>query len=237
LRATDVLFWQAYGQLSPQQVNKLPHATDWVAIVFLMLFALLAVARYFFADRFQAFLRSPISSSYPTQHLILSQRGRDAFSTLMELLFYPGMAITLFAGVRLATGGGIEYGDWLYFLEITIGLALFIVAQNIFINFYALLFDTGKVFETYNFQKMTLRQWGMLVPMGLVFIAVFFEFNPTAISSIALVLLVLFYLWGWFFSLFGLFSNAKKWPLQFILYLCALELSPLLIAIKWVVTL
>lgn len=218
-------------------MSKLPHATDWVALVFMLLFALLAVARYFFAGRFQAFMRSPVSSSYPTQHLILAQRGRDAFSTLMELLFYPGMAITLFVGIRLATGKGIEHGDWLYFLEITIGLALFIVAQNIFINLYALLFDTGKIFETYNFQKMTLRQWGLLLPMVLVFIAAFFEYPSVVLSATALGLLALFFLWGWAFSLFGLFSNSKKWPLQFILYLCALELSPLLIAIKWVATL
>jgi hypothetical protein len=215
----------------------MPHATDWLILVFVMLFGLLAIARFFFANRFSAFLRSPISSSYPTQHVILSQRGRDAFSSLMELLFYPGMAITLFAGIRMASGQPILQSDWVYFIEITIGLALFIVAQNIFINFFAWVFDTGKIFETYNFQRMTLRQWGLLVPLFLVFIAVFSEFQNAAIAAIALGLLAVFYTWGWGFSLVGLFSGARKWPLQFILYLCALELSPLLMAIKWLMNL
>jgi hypothetical protein len=214
---------------------KEPHVGDWVIVIFIVLTGLLAVAAYFYADRFRAFCKSPFSMAYPEQHLIRTQRGRDAFSFLMELFFYPATALLLFVAIRLVSGRPLLLDDWIYFLEATIGLAIFFVVQSWLMNLYAVIFDASKSFDLYAFQKMTFRQWSLIWAFPLAFVAVFFKWQQEVWAWLALGTFAFGFLYGWVFSIGRLISELGGIKLHFLLYLCALEIGLFLIAAKLVI--
>jgi hypothetical protein len=214
-------------------VEKAVHATDWLIGVVMVLLALIAGTRYAYTQRFYAFLTGPGSNSYLEQHLNLSQRGKDAFTLLMELFFYPAASLLIVLWIKLFNGASIHPDDWILWLEVTLALALFFVVNNLLISLFAYLFNVGSGFASYGFQKMTYRQWALLFPVGLGFIAVFAEVASRELLLVSLILFVLLYLYGVIRSVGKHFSAMNLNMMHFMLYLCAFEIAPILIVFKW----
>lgn len=195
--------------------------------------ALIAITRYAYAQRFHAFLTDPGSNSYLEQHLNLSQRGKDAFTLLMELFFYPAASLLIVMWIKLFSGTSIHASDWILWLEVTLALALFFVVNNFLISLFAYLFNVVPAFASYSFQKMTYRQWALLFPMALGFVSVFAEVASRELLFTSLALFVVLYLYGLFRSVTKHFSAMNLNMMHFMLYLCALEIAPILIVFKW----
>jgi hypothetical protein len=214
---------------------KVPHTLDWLSLTFLLLTGLLAISAYTFSERFAAFLKRPFSSSYPVQHMILSRRGRDAFSTLMEFFFFPAAAVLILATVRVIGGVPLQSKDFIIFAQATLGLAFFFVLKSWLMNLYAVVFDASRPFEFYGFQYMTFRQWTLMWAFPIGVFMVYFPFETSLIGWLSAVVLITGFLIAWGLALIRLISVLGNLKLHFILYLCALEIGPLLIAVKWII--
>ncbi|OYU81146.1 MAG: DUF4271 domain-containing protein [Flavobacterium sp. BFFFF1] len=205
---------------------------DWATVLFVVCFALLALAKTVFEGRFAEFSRLIFSDKY----IKIYKDSSNLMSWFTILLFIVQViSIAFFIQFLLSyfSNGQISKTDWVLYLRLLTLTGVFILSKFLVEKIISVSFNIEEFIEQFNLQKVSYRTYlGLLLLPVNIFL--FYNNNVSAaaiysIISIILIINVLTYL-----NSLKIYQNLIISKLfYFILYLCALEIAPYYFMYYW----
>ena len=206
--------------------NRIIESLDWVTLIMVGCIVVIAILKVIYPKRFEDFIRLPVSNSYFLAKG-KSEELRHPFSILLFIIQL--ISISLFINLFFLEKGKANV---LLFLQILFVVFVFIIVKTSIEKMIGTIFSIKNVIDQYIYEKLTYRNFIslLLIIANLIFyFSVKPDLNTLLIFTGILFLiniLILFYTYKNYRSL--IFSNF----FYFLLYLCALEISPYLILYK-----
>ncbi len=204
---------------------------DWITVVFVILFGLIAYSKYINPDRFSRLL----SLVYSRNYLVLYQKQSpvlvNSFHIVFAVIQILCFALTIFIGVKAYSSIAREL-ELSFFLSILAGVFSFFTLRFFLGKGLAIIFEKEKEFEYVTYLKMSYLSNFSLLIFPLLLIAYYMQYDSLEFSLFvfitAVILLLLYYML--------IIKNNQKMILKqlfyFILYLCALEIAPIILLYK-----
>lgn len=210
--------------------EKLPHVTDWLTVIALLSLALVAFFRSLYAKRFRAFLKLPLNSNYFSE---LSQEKEHPFWFIVftESVLIIGITQFFFLLITTNRAQAFSYDPSLFFRILLLGL-LFFTLQRFMHSLTGYLFNMRKSFTAFMQIKDGHLQWAAMILFAVNTMIIYGPFNPSVIVVFGIVLLSVLYVTG-FVKASLIVGTQTLNPLQLFVYLCALEILPVFVLIKW----
>jgi len=206
--------------------NRIIESLDWATLIMVGCIVVIAILKVIYPKRFEDFIRLPVSNNYFLAKG-KSEELRHPFSILLFLIQL--ISISLFAYLFFLEKGRATV---LLFFQILPAVFIFIIVKTSIEKMIGAIFSIKNVIDQYIYEKLTYRNFIslLLIIANLIFyFSVKPDLNTLLIFTGILILiniLILFYSYKNYRSL--IFSNF----FYFLLYICALEISPYLILYK-----
>lgn len=218
----DLHLYQIYTEL--ELTERIFEQNNWTILILTFCFVLLAVLRQLESKKFTDFFTIPVSVKYFN---VYNPNGQ---LTYFEILFFLFQLLNLGIFVHFLLHYFHGYPDHpVAILQITTVIAMFILGKIYIEKILANIFSVDGIIQKYLYKKLSYRNLlSILIFSGNLFFILSIQPTPTHIQ-IFIVFLILLNL----FILFNIFR--QNWNLirfnffYFILYLCALEISPYII--------
>ena len=205
--------------LQPRDIE----SQDWATVLFVLCFALIAVARSVFENRFVDFSKLIYSDKYIK---IYRDSGNLMNWFTIALFIVQVISFSFFILLSLSYFTAVEKTDWIAFVQILTLLSIFILAKYLIEKIIATSFNIEEFSEQFNLQKVSYRTYiGMcILPLNIILF-----YNETPIDfliyfTIATILLINCYTYLVSLKIYQNLIIGKLF--YFILYLCALEIAP-----------
>jgi len=205
--------------LQPRDIE----SQDWATVLFVLCFALIAVARSVFENRFVDFSKLIYSDKYIK---IYRDSGNLMNWFTIALFIVQVISFSFFILLSLSYFTAVEKTDWIAFVQILTLLSIFILAKYLIEKIIATSFNIEEFSEQFNLQKVSYRTYiGMcILPLNIILF-----YNETPIDfliyfTIAAILLINCYTYLISLKIYQNLIIGKLF--YFILYLCALEIAP-----------
>lgn len=207
-------------------VERMCENNDWIAVVLFLVFVLVSLLKVLFPKRFLALLTCLFSKKYFVDY---SSELHDVFGVFNGILFLIQTNIlSLFIFVLLRIYGPFEV-NFQFYLALLAGVNIYFISQYFIGRLTAFLFDFHDVFEANRVLKFSYLKciclWFLPV---LIFLIYGFPQSSFLLSFTVFFLLALFA----FRLVLILVSNIKQFSYKwyyFILYICTLEILPLIL--------
>lgn len=210
--------------------ERIIETNDWATYLLVGCFLLLAVAKYFYPKRFDEFVLMPLSNKY------LSVYGKDdaiyhPFSMILFVVQVVCVSIFIYLLFEAFNPTEAQKNPWL-FVQIATGYATFVLIKLSIEKIVANIFSMDVIIDQYLHQKLSHRNFlALLIFLGNLFFLYFYPGTSFSLLIFALTILL--------FNTIALISSYKKNGnlvvsnfFHFIVYLCALEISPYIILYK-----
>ncbi|QIE59506.1 DUF4271 domain-containing protein [Rasiella rasia] len=202
---------------------------NWVTLVLVGCLLCYTLAKYLYPKRFQEFTLLPVTNKY----FLLLGKGDEIRHPFNILLFVPQVAlVSLFMFLVLrATNQNIAQPK-LLFLQICTLYAVFVLSKFVIEKLIGVIFNLEGVINKYLYQKLSYRNLLsiLLFAGNLVF---FYVYDPPL--SVLFVFIGLVVLLNGISLFYSYKTNSHlifNQLFYFIVYLCALEISPYIILYK-----
>ena len=203
---------------------------DWAIILFVVSFALIAVTKSIFENRFSEFSRLLMSDKY-----IKIYRDTSQLMSWFNIILFTVQMISFAFFIQLILNyyGYVSKTDGTIYIQIITFLAVFVLSKFLIEKIIATLFDIEEFEEQFNLHKVSYRTYIslLLLPVNIV---LFYNNNPSEkviLSIIAAVLII--NLWTYLVSLKNYQNLLLAKIFYFILYLCTLEIAPYYFMYYW----
>ena len=199
---------------------------DWVTLIMVGCILIIAILKVIYPKRFNDFIRLPVSNNYFLAKG-KSEELRHPFSILLFVIQL--ISISLFVNLFFLEKGKANV---LLFLQILFVVFVFIIVKTSIEKMIGAIFSIEKVINHYIYEKLSYRNFLslLLIITNLIF---YFSIKPDLNTLLILTgilflvnMLILSYSYKNYRSL--IFSNL----FYFLLYICALEISPYLLLYK-----
>ena len=206
--------------------NRIIESLDWVTLIMVGCILIIAILKVIYPKRFNDFIRLPVSNNYFLAKG-KSEELRHPFSILLFVIQL--ISISLFVNLFFLEKGKANV---LLFLQILFVVFVFIIVKTSIEKMIGAIFSIEKLINHYIYEKLSYRNFLslLLIITNLIF---YFSIKPDLNTLLILTgilflvnMLILSYSYKNYRSL--IFSNL----FYFLLYICALEISPYLILYK-----
>jgi hypothetical protein len=206
---------------------------DWATIIFVVLFAIIAVVKSVFENRFQDFMKLIISDKYTKIYRDASSlmSGFTIFLFLVQLI-----SISFFIQLTLNNFYGTSKTDWVLFIQICTFLTVFVLSKFLVEKIIATSFAIDEFADQFNLQKVTYRTYigVLLLPLNAI---LFYNTNSSDMMFYAIITtIVIANVLTYAVSLKNYQNLLFGKLFYFILYLCALEIAPYYFIFYWFTT-
>ncbi len=220
---------QTYLLIEPTE--RFVFTKDWITLIFVVIFGLFALSKYINNDRFLRLF----SLIYSRNYLVLYQKQTPVLVNSFHIIFAAiqvlTFALTVFIGIKAYNSVAREL-ELTFFLTILAGVFTFFVLRFFLGKLLAVIFEKEKDFEYVTYLKMSYLSNFCLLIYPVLLIAYYAQYNSVKFSFFVLVLAVILLLL--YYAL--IIRNNQKMILKrlfyFILYLCALEIAPIILLYK-----
>ena len=206
---------------------------DWATALFVFSFALIAVAKTTFENRFSDFLRLLISDKY----IKIYKDSSNLMSWFTIILFVVHLlSLAFFIQLLLSYFGFAAKTDWLFYIRVSTLLGVFILSKYLVEKIISVTFNIEEFTEQFNLKKVSYRTYIgiLLLPMNFML----FYNNNVSINIIYTVLIAILLI-----NMITYLNSLKLYQsliigklFYFILYLCALEIAPYYFMYYWFTT-
>jgi hypothetical protein len=209
-------------------VERMFQNNDWIAVVLLLVFVLISILKVLYPKRFLALLGCLFSKKY---FLDYSSELSEIFSLFNGVLFLIqnitlSLFVCVFSNVFIPE---IESVGFQFYLSVFFGVTIYFVFQYLVGKIMALLFRFNEVFEWNRALRFGyLKSLILLVLPVLIFLIYAFPESEVMFWILVVVLLLLLLIR----LILILVSNIKQFSYNwfyFILYICTLEILPLML--------
>ncbi len=216
-----------------QYIERHTESLDWITLFLVGCLILYTVVRVAYPKRFQDFIMLPLNNKYFLVH------GKEVnIKHMFNLLLFVAqvISVSLFIFLLLKVGGSelITTNPWI-FAQICTAYTFFILFKITIEKIVGALFNIESLIDSYIYQKLNFRNLlAILVFIGNL--AFFYIVEPTMISLLVFsVVIIVLNCFAIFYSYKSIGNTILNNFFYFILYLCALEISPLVLIYKSVI--
>ncbi|WP_420378285.1 DUF4271 domain-containing protein [Gilvibacter sp.] len=202
---------------------------SWIISLVVLAMLILAIAAYNYQESFRSFLQLPLSNRY----FIISGKSQHTTSPFPTLLFLVGLIGAALYGSFLSVelNAGSSPGLSL-FLQMTAAIFGFFSIKFLLTRLIGVVFKLEDLVGTYVFEKLSFLN---LIGLGLLGFCVIYRYGPLQsewILYLAGLLAIGAYIMGLIYSYKNNENLIFRNFFYFILYLCALEISPFILLYK-----
>jgi hypothetical protein len=203
---------------------------DWVTLVFIMAFGIIALTKSVYENRFEDFVKLIYSNKY-----IRIYRDSSHLMSLftISLFFVQIISFSFFIQLLLSYLGYGSKTDWVLFIQIFTFLTYFILSKFLIEKIISTSFNIEELIEQFNLQKVTYRTYIGLLLLPVDIVLFYYDSNlrniPLFVFYIILAINVLLYL----ISIKNYRNEIFSKLFYFILYLCTLEIAPYYFMYYW----
>jgi hypothetical protein len=202
---------------------------EWYTILIVVSLCILAFAKYAYANRFNDFL-SLVGNSKYLKIYAREQKFVDQFDSLLFFNLVVSLSIFIFLSYKTLVNP-IDF-EITTFLKLLVGVGALILIKILLERLIGSLFEIDQLIDAYLFQKTNYKNFiGLvLLPINVLLI---YSFTPEPI--------VFYLIFGLLFIIIsiGFITSLKTHQktiigniFYFILYLCALEITPYVVLYK-----
>jgi len=214
-----------------QATERVLYSKDWITLVFLLILVLFVAIKYHYSERFSRLFSLLVSRNYLVVYSKNSPVLLNSFHLFFAIIQLFIFSLTIFVGIKANNSIAREF-EFSFFLNILAGVFIFTVLRYFLGKLLAILFNIEKEHENVSFFKMSYLSNFCLLLFPLLICTLYLFYNSTVaayfISTIAIGILLLYYIL--------IIKNNQKIIFNnffyFILYLCALEVAPLIFLYK-----
>ncbi len=199
---------------------------DWITLFLLGCFVLLAIVKFLYPKRFEEFIELPINNKY-----FLVQGKSDEIQDPFNILLFVIQVVSVSLFIYLFFSEESKKNPWL-FLQICTGYTVFVLVKSIIEKIIGNIFSIESIINGYLYQKLSYRNLLSLVVFigNIVF---FYLVKPNILTLLVFTAIIVLIN---IISLLYCYKNYRSLILSnffyFILYLCALEISPYIVLYK-----
>ena len=209
---------------------RITESKDWATVLFVLSFAIIAVTKSVFENRFGDFANLIFSNKYNKVYRD-SSHLKSGFT--ISLFFVQVISLAFFIQISLSYFGHASKTDWILYIQIFTFLTFFVLSKYLIEKIIATSFNIEEFMEQFNLQKVTYRTYIGLIILPLNIILFYYDsFSrniPLLIIAIILIMNILTYL----ISIKNYQNIIFGKLFYFILYLCALEIAPYYFMYYW----
>ncbi len=203
---------------------------DWATALFVLSFAIIAITKSIFENRFGDFANLIFSNKY-TKVYKDNSHLKSGFT--IALFLVQVISLAFFIQLSLSYFGHASKTDWVLYIQIFTFLIFFILSKYLIEKIIATSFNIEEFMNQFNLQKVTYRTYiGLLILPINVILFYYDSFSRNislAIIAIVLTINVLTYL----ISIKNYQNIILGKLFYFILYLCTLEIAPYYFMYYW----
>jgi hypothetical protein len=211
-------------------INRDIISQDWITFLLVGCVILYAISKYFYPQRFQEFILLPITNKY---FLVQGKNNeiRHPFNILLFVAQIISVSLFIYLVIKTADPAIVEANKWIY-VQICTGYAGFILVKYYLEKIVSTVFRLEPLVNQYLYEKITYRNL-LAIAIFLINLAFFYIFEPSlALLIIFFGILILINAVSMFYSYKTNGKMIFRNFFYFILYLCALEISPYFILYK-----
>ena len=196
---------------------------DWATILFVISFAVIAMTKSAFENRFADFAKLIYSDKY-TNIYKDSSNLKSGFT--ISLFFIQIISLAFFIQLSLSFFGHASKTDWILYIQIITFLIFFVLAKFLIEKIIATAFDVEEFVEQFNLQKVTFRTYIGLFILPINIILFYYDSISRNILIFFIVIVLIVNVLTYLVSIKNYQNIIFSKLFYFILYLCALEIAP-----------
>ncbi len=210
---------------------------DWVTLVFVLIFVLLSVAKLLYKDRLFKLMTVFFTNDYFLTYTKETGKIFNRFNFIIFIVQILIISLLIFEYLIFYKPNIIKEKGFFVFVEIALLLAGFLLLRTIIGLLLGYLFDVNKEQERLSFSKMSYLYSAALLILPLLGFTYYINTSNKALfiltATVFTILLTVRYVVIFTYNK----NNVFKQLFNFILYLCALEIAPILLMSKIVINL
>ena len=203
---------------------------DWVTLLFVLSFAIIAITKSVYENRFGDFMNLLFSDKYSKVYRD-SSHLKDGFT--ISLFFAQVISLAFFIQLSLSFFDYAPKTDWILYIQIITFLIFFIFAKYLIEKIIATAFNIEEFVEQFNLQKVTYRTY---IGLFILPINIILFYSNTISKNIPLIIIAIILTLNTLAYLISIknYQNLIFGKLfYFILYLCTLEIAPYFFMYYW----
>ena len=209
-------------------------SNDWINIIFILIFILLALNKWLFQKRFGLLLSGIFNRKYFSFYIKDTPLITSTFNIIFFLINLLITSLVVFFISRKYYLGISDSNNLEVFLYAITGVFLFYLMKIIFRFVISLIISTSKSVRQFSFFKLSIRSLSSIILLPFLLIHQYSVLDKsltlTILLSVFIALLTIQYIYST-----QLIIAKKQYPFLYIfLYLCTLEIIPTVIFIKFV---
>ena len=203
---------------------------DWATVLFVLSFAIIAVTKSVFENRFADFANLIYSNKY----IKVYKDSSNLKSTFTVSLFLVKViSLAFFVQITLSYFGYASKTDWLLYIQILTLLVFFILSKYLIEKIIATSFNIEEFMEQFNLQKVTYRTYIGLFILPFNIILFYYDSFSKNIPLVIIAIILIINALTYFISIKNYQKLIFSKLFYFILYLCALEIAPYYFIYYW----
>lgn len=205
---------------------------DWISLVFLTILIVLVIVKIMFKDRLANTNILFFSKKYVS--IYFNKEKTNLFNLFQTGMFVVQILVLslLFYTISIYFNLNVEILNLNRFLIILIAVSSYFIIRYGIGVFLAQIFDVLKIHKKIVYQKISYFNNLILWILPFVFFLIYFPYSKTLLFKITLISFVFFVIIRYVLLLVNNKNLIFRNLFYFILYLCALEIAPLLIILK-----
>ncbi len=213
------------------------HHTDWLLIVTTLSFVLLIAVRLYNIVRFKQLSFLPFHASRADiEDSFNPVPGKGFVDFSLSIMSPVIIALTCYLLIHPYNGAVPIFSDWALYLRLLFIVTIFFLLKNFLGMFVGWVFGTAEEIGVSQNVYLAYRSWMAIVLLPFCVLLIFFPSGYAIFYYILLIITVL----GLLLAL--LFTVLRIWNMRIvayykIFYICALEITPLIFLIGWLLSL
>ena len=203
---------------------------DWATVLFVLSFAIIAVTKSLFENRFGDYAKLIFSDKYTK---VYRDSSHLLSSFTISLFFVQIISFAFFIQLLLSNFGYASKTDWILYIQITTFLVFFILSKYLIEKIIATAFNIEEFIEQFNLQKITYRTYIGLIILPINLILFYYDTISRNFLLVLIVIMLTINVLTYLVSLKNYQNIIFSKLFYFILYLCTLEIAPYYFMYYW----
>lgn len=202
---------------------RITESKDWAVILFVLAFAIIALTKSAYENRFGDFMNLIFSDKYAKVYRDGSHLN-DLFT--ISLFFVQIISLSFFIQLSISFFGYGSKTDLILYIQIITFLIFFVLSKYLIEKIIATAFDIEEFMGLFNLQKVTYRTYIGIFILPINLILFYYDSLPRNLLLIIISILLITNVLVYFISIKKYQNLIFSKIFYFILYLCALEIAP-----------
>lgn len=215
--------------------EKVVQQQNWMVVVFLLILFLIGILRVFYQRKLTLFLNAFFSKRFSNQILREENALTQSTSVVLSAVFFISISMFLFLVSQHYNFDLFGQTGWQKFLFIVIACIVFYLLKLLSNKLGGYLFKAYKETDEYIFnQFLVIQILGLLLSICCILLSYSDNLNKEWIIYVGFATLLI----GFFVRMiksFGIVNMNTYSPVYIFLYLCTLEILPLIIIVKLII--